>query len=34
MVIFFHQGVFMRGYSAHGGLLASLSEVGLLSKGC
>ena len=31
---FFHQGVFMRGYSAHGGSLASLSEVGLLSKGC
>ena len=30
----FHHGVFMRGYSAHGGLLASLPEAGLLGKGC
>ena len=27
----FHQGVFMRGYSAHDGSLATLPEVGLLS---
>ena len=31
---FFHQGIFMRGYSAHGGSLATLLEVELLGKGC
>ena len=30
----FHQGVFMSGYSAHGGSLAALPDVGLLGKGC
>ena len=30
----FHQGVFYERYFAHGGSLASLREVGLLSKGC
>ena len=31
---FFHQGDFMRRYSAHGGSPATLLEVGLPGKGC
>ena len=33
-MILFTRAFFIRGYSAHDGSLATLPEVGLLSKGC